>query len=269
MYIDFHAHIFPDAIAARTIAHLEQKGEAKAFAPGNLDGLVASMKKAGIDYAVVLPVVTKPSQFESVNRFAAELCKREDLCSFGGIHPDCEDIEEKLDVIKALGLKGIKLHPDYQETDFDDPKYFRILKGCKERGLYVSVHAGFDPGFPDRIRCSPERSAAVIKKLHEGEDDPKPFVILAHLGANEQHDLVEEHLVGLPVYFDLGVILGQVEREQLLRIIRRHGADKILFATDTPWHDQTADRLYFESLPLTDTEREAISHKNSERLLGR
>ena len=111
-------------------------------------------------------------------------------------------------------------------------------------------------------------SAEVIKKLHAGEDNPKPFVILAHLGANEQHDEVEKHLVGLPVYFDLGVVLGVVEKEQLLRIIRAHGADKILFATDTPWHDQKADRLYFESLPLLEEERQAIAFRNARRILG-
>lgn len=268
MFIDFHAHIFPDAIAAKTIAHLEEKGEANAYATGDLNGLLASMKEAGIHYAVNLPVVTKPSQFESVNRFAAELCKRTDLCSFGGIHPLCDDLEGKLDTIKALGLKGIKLHPDYQETDIDDPRYFQILKGCKERGLYVSIHAGFDPAFPDRIRCAPERSASVIKRLHEGEENPKPFVILAHLGANEQPDEVEKHLIGLPVYFDLGVILGKVEKNQLLRIIRAHGADKILFATDTPWHSQKEDKLYFESLPLTKEERDAIAFLNAKAILG-
>ena len=267
MIIDFHAHIFPDAIAAKTIAHLEAKGEAKAFATGDLQGLLASMKEGSIDYAVILPVVTKPSQFDSVNRFAAQLNARQDLCSFGGIHPDCEDIEEKLDTIKALGLKGIKLHPDYQETDFDDPKYMRILKGCKQRGLYVSVHAGFDPGYPQRIRCTPEKAAAVIKELHKGEENPKPFVILAHLGANEQYDETEKHLVGLPVYFDLAVILDVVPKEQLLRIIANHGYEKILFATDTPWHDQKADKAYFEALALDDTAKEAIAHGNAERIL--
>ena len=79
--------------------------------------------------------MTKPSQFESVNRYAAEINGKDGIFSFGGIHPECEGIEEKLDEIKSLGLKGIKLHPDYQATEFDDDKYLRILEGCKKRGL--------------------------------------------------------------------------------------------------------------------------------------
>jgi predicted TIM-barrel fold metal-dependent hydrolase len=75
-------------------------------------------------------------------------------------------------------------------------------------------------------------------------------------------------LIGLPVYFDLGVILGKVEKNQLLRIIRAHGADKILFATDTPWHSQKEDKLYFESLPLTKEERDAIAFLNAKAILG-
>ncbi len=88
MIIDFHTHVFPDAIAQRTIAHLEDKGGMKAHIEGTLTGLKCSMKRAGIDYSVVLPVVTKPSQFESVNRYAAEINGKEGIFSFGGIHPD-------------------------------------------------------------------------------------------------------------------------------------------------------------------------------------
>ena len=268
MIIDFHTHVFPDAIAQRTIAHLEEKGGMKAHAEGTLAGLKSSMKWAGIDYSVVLPVVTKPSQFESVNRYAAEINGKEGIFSFGGIHPDCEDIEEKLDTIKSLGLKGIKLHPDYQDTEFDDEKYFRILEGCKKRGLYVLTHAGFDPAYPSHTHLTPENAAQVVKALHEGEENPKPFLILAHLGSNDFADRSEEHLVGLPCYFDLAVILGKVPQDQLLRVIRAHGKDKILFATDSPWHCQSEDKAYFDALPLSAEERESIGYKNGAEILG-
>ena len=46
------------------------------------------------------------------------------------------------------------------------------------------------------------------------------------------------------------------------------GADKILFATDSPWQDQGACAKRFARLPLTDEQRELISHKNAERILG-
>ena len=85
MIIDFHTHIFPDAIAERTIHKLETAANIHAHADGTLQGLQTSMKQAGVDYSVILPVVTKPSQFDSVNRFAASINGRNGILSLGGI----------------------------------------------------------------------------------------------------------------------------------------------------------------------------------------
>ena len=62
--------------------------------------------------------------------------------------------------------------------------------------------------------------------------------MLAHMGGNEMWDDVERYLVGQNVYFDTGVILNTMPQEQFLRIVHMHGADRILFGTDSPWADQ-------------------------------
>lgn len=266
MYIDFHTHIFPDKIAPATIAHLQTVGGIPAHTDGTASGLRHSMIQAVIDKAVVLPVVTKPSQFDTINRFAAEINAQNDrLLSFGGIHPDNDDIETKLDYIVSLGLKGIKLHPDYQGVFIDDPRNVHILKEAVKRDLMVVVHAGIDIGLPDPVHCTPARTAAVLDELEQDSDRPR--IILAHVGGWNCWDDVERYLVGKPVYFDLGFSLGQIPDAQLLRIIRRHGAHRILFASDSPWGDQTADKAYFESLPLTDNEHEQIAWRNAKFLL--
>ncbi len=266
MYIDFHTHIFPDSIASSTIERLQTVGGIPAHTDGTASGLRCSMSQAGIDKAVVLPVVTKPSQFESINRFAAEINAQNDrLLSFGGIHPDNEDIEAKLDHIASLGLKGIKLHPDYQGVFIDDPRNVRILKEAVKRDLIVVIHAGIDIGLPDVVHCPPARAAAVLDEL--GQVPDRPRIILAHVGGWGCWDDVERFLVGKPVYLDLGFSLGQIPDEQLLRIIRNHGAHRILFASDSPWGDQAADKAYFESLPLTVDEREQIAWRNAKSLL--
>ena len=112
MTVDFHTHIFPDKIAKAAISKLAAVGDSVPFTDGTLAGLKKSMKEGGIDYSVILPVATSAHQFDSVNRFAAEINGKDGIFSFGGIHPDNENVEEKLDYIKSLGLKGIKLHPD-------------------------------------------------------------------------------------------------------------------------------------------------------------
>ena len=124
MVIDFHTHIFPETIAATTISALETKAGMKAATDGTINGLLTSMDKAQVNTSVILPVVTKPAQFESVNAFAVKVNENYNgrLISFGGIHPDSDDYKAELDRIKALGLKGVKIHPDYQGVMIDDAR---------------------------------------------------------------------------------------------------------------------------------------------------
>ena len=138
--IDFHTHIFPEKIVKKTLAILEANCETVPYTDGTAAGLQTSSEEAGIDCSVILPVATKPEQFDSINRFAMQFRGQDRLLSFGGIHPDTENVREKLMFLKDHGFKGIKLHPDYQQTFIDDIRCERIIDVASELGLIVSVH---------------------------------------------------------------------------------------------------------------------------------
>ena len=267
MIIDFHTHNFPDKIASSVIAKLEAACSTKASTDGTLDGLKRSMKEAGIDYSVVLPVITAPKQFDTVNRYAAETNGKDGIISFGGIHPDNDDVESKLDFIKELGLPGIKLHPDYQGVYIDDERYIRIIRYAVRIGLYVTTHAGFDPAYPDIIRCTPERALKMLDRVYDGKEPDDPRIILAHLGSLDETDKVIEMIAGKNLYLDTAVMLDRVPEEKILKLIHKHGAEKILFATDCPWADQKKFVSIINSLDLTDSERSLITHKNAINIL--
>lgn len=235
MIIDFHTHIFPDKIAGRTLDYLSDIFGASPFADGTHTGLCDSMKKAEVDVSVSLPAVTKVSQVESINRFASAFTEGA-VISFGGIHPECENYKEILKEIKNLGLKGIKLHPDYQDMYFDDIRYEHIVDTASELGLITVV--------------KPEK------------------LVLAHMGGNEMWDEVEKYLVGQNVYFDTGVILDRMPEEQFLRMLHMHGADRILFGTDSPWADQKKFVTLFDQMSLTEEEKMAVFSGNAKKLLG-
>lgn len=264
MVIDFHTHIFPDRIAARTIEKLEKVGGVKAYTDGTLEGLKRSMVDNTIDVSVILPVVTKPAQFESVNSFAAKITGKDKIISFGGIHPESENFHKELEEIKELGLLGIKLHPDYQETFIDDPKMVAIINYATELGLIVIIHAGLDIGLPDPIHCPPDKATSMLSQIES--DQPK--IVLAHMGGYDQWDAVEEYLVGKNIWFDTGFTLGKMKDEQFIRIVKNHGADRILFATDSPWDGQKEALEYIRKLDLSEEELEHILHRNAEELLG-
>lgn len=267
MIIDFHTHIFPEEIAESTINLLAQRGGMTPFTYGESAQLLDSMNKADVDCSVVLPVVTKPEHFKTVNAFAEQLnteYNKSDrrIVSFGGIHPDTADYRQELDELVKRGFVGIKLHPDYQKRMIDDIRYMRIIEYAMERQLIVSVHAGVDAGLLTPVHCTPKAAQKVIRTIH-----PNRF-ILAHMGGFKMWDEVEETLVGEDIYFDTAVAFGYLKEEQFVRIIRNHGCDKILFATDSPWGGQKESAEALKRMELTKEEKERILYKNASLLLG-
>lgn len=263
MIIDFHTHTFPEKIAKASIESLSKCSGITPHTDGTADGLRRSMEEAGVDLSVILPVVTRPAQFETINTVAAKICEAgSGLLSFGGIHPDCSDIRQKIREIKNVGLKGIKIHPAYQEVYMDDIRYLRILDAATEQGLIISVHAGVDIGLPEPVY------AAVEKILHAVRETKPEKLVLAHLGGWKEWDAVEELIAGENVYLDTAFLEDYISDEQLMRIIRRHGAERILFGTDCPWSGQRESIERFRKLPLSAEEQRLIFSGNAERLFG-
>ena len=268
MVIDFHTHIFPDKIAEKTISYLSAKGGIPPFAEGTDKSLISKMEEAGVDISVTLPVVTSPQQFESINRFAIginEAYKDKDvsLISFGGIHPLCEDIEGKMKFLKDSGFKGVKIHPDYQGEFITHEGYVKILECAKELDLIVVTHAGVDCGFlGEPVKCTPTLAKELIKKV------PYSKFVLAHLGANEMVNEVLDILAGEDVYFDTAYVLRTTDEKTFKEIIKRHGSDKILFASDSPWSDIKNDVQIIKSYKLDTETEEKILFKNAKALLS-
>lgn len=275
MIIDFHTHIFPDKIATKTIESLGTLAGVKAATNGTLNGLLYSMEKSGVDTSMIMPVCTKPEQFDSVNTFARKVNDTYNgkLLSFGGIHPDCENYKEKLDYIKSLGLPGIKIHPDYQKVMIDDIRFMKIMEYASELDLIILTHAGIDIGLPEPVHCPPKKMRKVLDALKPEK------MILAHCGGWKQWEEVYEYLAGENVYLDTAFLFGvrgnnsphfynYMEQDMFLKILEKHDSDKILFATDSPWSDAKAGIEYIRNLPVSDAVKKKIFWENALRLLS-
>lgn len=268
MIIDFHTHIFPHKIAKSTLDHLEKLSDGKANTDGTYEGLIRDMVKSGVDISVALPVVTKPSQFDSISRFAIEINKFSEengkrIISFSGIHPKCEDIKGKMKFLKENGILGVKIHPDYQDTFIDDDGYLEILKSAKDLDMIVVTHSGVDNGFLGQpIKCPPELAKKVLRKI--GHDK----FVLAHYGAFKQWEEVYTTLAGENVYFDTAFTFPFIEEQTFIKILEKHGEDKILFATDSPWDDVKSDLDIFSKYNISTDVKEKILYKNALKLLN-
>lgn len=261
-YFDFHVHAFVDSIAERAVSKLAVTSSIVPYTDGTLHGLKLAMNENGIEKALLLPVATKPTQQTTINNWAAEISDENIYCC-GSIHPDADDALSEIERIKSLGLHGVKFHSEYQLFEPNEKKMIPIYKKIAETGMFAVFHGGWDPLSSDYIRGTPERFAEAINQV------PELTFVIAHLGGMNLWNDVEKYLAGRfeNVYFDVGVIAGYIEDSQLLRIIKTHGVDKILFGSDCPWSDPHAELEMIKNLPLTNEEKEMIFHKNAEKLL--
>ncbi len=261
MVIDFHTHCFPQKIAEKAIDTLRFKsGGLIPQTDGTAEGLLSLMDKSGVDMSCVMNIATNPKQQKSVNDFAISI-NGERICSFGSVHPDSPDWEEELERIAEAGLKGIKLHPDYQGFFADDPKMKPIYKKISSLNLITLFHAGLDYGFAPPYHCCPENMARALLWF----DSP---VIAAHWGGLNLGEDVLCHLAGLPIYFDTSFGYGSMPKDMEKRLIDAHGCDKILFGSDCPWHDPAWEMTNLETMGLSDEELSEIYSGNALNLLG-
>ena len=267
MTVDFHTHIFPERIAKRTVSALAESSGISPHSDGDEAGLLSAMRAGGVSLAVNLPVLTRAEQFDSILAFASKINEKsytgERIISFAGIHPDIPDPERAIERIKECGFLGIKIHPDYQNTFIDDDRYYRLLSLAKKHDLITVTHAGLDGAYIGQpIKCTPDRVMRLLDRLGGYSK-----LVLAHLGGNEMFSEVYDTLAGEDVYFDTAYILHVATREELLKIIERHGAKRILFATDSPWRSIKEEVELIRALPLSDEDRNDILSSNALRLL--
>ena len=118
MVIDVHAHIYPDNIAEKAAMNIGYFYDKHMTNPnGSVKRLLEIGDRAGVDKFVVHSAATTPHQVKSINNFikASVLAHPDRFVGLCTIHPGMEDPIAELERAESLGLKGIKLHPDFQK----------------------------------------------------------------------------------------------------------------------------------------------------------
>lgn len=263
MIIDFHVHAFPDALAAKALPLLSKcSGGVKPNYDATISGLESYLAKNNVDYAVVLNIATNPHQERKVNDFAISLLEKKNIIPFGSVHPDSPNALSELERLEKAGIRGVKLHPDYQHFFVDDEKMFPIYKKIAELGFITVFHAGVDIGYPKPVHCTPER---LLRVLDLFDDAP---VVAAHFGGWLLWDSVLEDLCGTKVYLDTAFSSGKMPPDYAKELIKAHGADKVLLGSDMPWSDTLDEVRFVQSLDLSAEDEEKILSNNAKRLLN-
>ncbi len=260
--LDFHAHIFPPKVAARAVASIGEFYDLPMTGgAGTLDDLLAQSRTAGISHSVIFSTATRLEQVDSINQFILRCQQSEpSFTAFGTLHPAMTDdaVDQEITKILDYGLRGIKMHPDFQRIAADSPFVIHAARSMAGR-LPLLLHAGDarqDFSQPWRIR-----NLALAC--------PETVIIAAHLGGYSQWTEAVAQLAGLAnVYVDTSSSLAFLADEEAVRQIRSYHPRHVLFGTDYPMWSPVDEMCRFRALPLTDDEQKAILWENGRVLLN-
>lgn len=256
-FIDMHTHVYPDAIAtkaARNIRDYYHLGD-------NMDGTISTLLErgsaAGVYRYLILPVAVKPEHVRSINQFTRQQVRDHDcFVGFGTVHAGMEALLEEVEAIEAMGLKGIKLHPDCQHFDIDDPRLFSLYEAVQGR-LPLMIHLGderYDHSHPARLR-------RVLQNF------PRLEVCAAHFGGHTMYETAKEYLSDTNCILDISSTLMFLDPKTAEGYINHYGAERLAFGTDYPVWDPVREVELFLSLNLTEEQQEQIAWKTAARFL--
>lgn len=258
MIIDFHAHLYPEKIAEKASKAIGDFYDAPMAYKGLSSELLASGSKIGVTKYLVHSAASTPKQVQTINDFIkSEVDAHSEFVGYGTIHPDYEDFENELKRVKDMGLKGVKVHCDFQHFQIDTEKMDPIYETLISLNLPILIHAGderYDYDGPKRIR-------KVLDKF------PKLTLIGAHFGGYTEWDDAMKYLVGQNVYFDTSSTLWKLPLEKANAMIKAHGAEHFFFGSDFPMWDHEFEFARFNKLDLTSKERDLILYKNAQKFL--
>ena len=110
---------------------------------------------------------------------------------------------------------------------------------------------------PEPIHCPPQLLRDALNHV-SGKN-----IIAAHMGGYLLWDDVLKYLVGTDIMFDTSYCLGEMPKDIAKEIIRKHGAEKIVFGSDSPWTSPGVILNALTELELEKDEFDKITYKNA------
>lgn len=217
MIIDAHVHI------------TENKRWFNTQYEASIEGVIACLRKSGIDKAIILPIAPFIS-----NQFIAKACSdhSDELIGFASVCPHDRNAPQKLEnIITKYKLKGLKLHPRFQKFQVTEKDVEQIIRKVAELEIPVLIDAWIRPH--DKAYQNLLSSIGrIAKKI------PHANIILSHLGGYKYNEALHISKKNKNIYFDLSYILTHFEKKKIYEeigpIVRNIGANRLIYGSDYP-----------------------------------
>ena len=272
MFIDCHMHAFADNIADKAVEQLKEYYHVPAPYTGRTSEMLKVAAEVKLDGCVLIVAATRPTQVKPANNWVLTL-RREYLeqrqktpdalpriAHFGTYHPDDANWLAEVQRLKAAGIRGIKIHPEFQGIDLADERLNAFFEEVKN-DFVLLIHVG-DPVATPQNASTPQKVRCIL------DNHPGIKMIAAHMGGYLFWEEAHDCLAGRDLYLDTSSALCYMDHGLARKIIQKHGVEKILFGSDYPLHSPREEAQIIDRIPwLTTAEKEKILGLNCAELL--
>jgi predicted TIM-barrel fold metal-dependent hydrolase len=206
------------------------------------------------------------------NEFVAQVAHRypERIVGFASVDPHKKSAVKDFEyAIRELGLAGLKLHPQVQAFEPNDPAYYPLYSKCVELGVPVTFHtgstywgAGLKGGGGIKLRFSDPMLLDDV-----AADFPDLKLIMAHPGWPWQDEQLAIATHKSNVYIDLSGWSPKYFQPLLITYMTKMIPQKFLFGTDYPMLSPQRWLLDFEGLGLNSEIKSMVLRENAKNLL--
>lgn len=225
-----------------------------------VEGMLRAMDTCGIKLAVCAPHWAIGPNMQAGNQIIAAAVAQHPgrfrgYCTISP-HYSAEEIRAELERHILHGnLSGIKIHPNVHHHPANGPLYRPVWEFAHQHALTVLSHT-----WESDRECNPWMFAEIAKEF------PNVSILLGHSGGTPAGR--EEALAAAQerqsLYLDLTG--SQLPHGLLEVMVRRVGAERILFGTDIPFIDCRSQIGYVTAARISDEEKRLILGKNAQRL---
>jgi predicted TIM-barrel fold metal-dependent hydrolase len=222
--------------------------------------LARDMDDLGIVHSVLLPI-DFPFVSDNAGTWLEAVAGDPRFTCYGSTHPLSMGREARMDCHHALGVTGIKLHPNIQIFAPESRRAMQLYGMCDDRRMVVFWHCG-----PVGIEYPHGRWLTQVRRYERPiREFPRCTFVLGHAGA-----LQNEEAIDLARRYDnVWLEISGQSVERIRRMIERAPTDRIVFGTDWPWyHPAIGLAKVYMATEGRDELRHQILYANAARLLG-
>jgi predicted TIM-barrel fold metal-dependent hydrolase len=206
------------------------------------------------------------------NEFVAQIASRfaDRVIGFASVDPHKKSAVKDLErAVRDLKLVGLKLHPQAQGFEPNDPKHYPIYAKCVELGIPVTFHtgstywgAGLNGGGGVKLRLSDPMLLDDV-----AADFPELKIIMAHPGWPWQDEQLAVAMHKENAFVDLSGWSPKYFQPILVTYMAKLIPHKFLFGSDYPMLSPSRWLRDFDALPLSADVKQMVLEGNARKLL--